>query len=95
MNPTPTKLRRRVIYTGHVQGVGFRYTTYNVAAGHVVVGFVRNMPDGTVELEAEGDLGAVEAFLMGVQRHLGRYIQNTTITDIALLEAESAFIIQH
>ena len=41
-----------VIYSGQVQGVGFRYTTSRIAAGHAVVGFVKNLTDGTVELVA-------------------------------------------
>ena len=43
---------RRVLYEGHVQGVGFRFATKNIARGFDVVGTVRNLPDGRVELEA-------------------------------------------
>jgi acylphosphatase len=43
-----------VLYQGNVQGVGFRYTAKTVAAGFEVVGRVRNLPDGRVELIAEG-----------------------------------------
>ncbi|MEM6655692.1 MAG: acylphosphatase [Planctomycetota bacterium] len=46
--------RRRVLFAGHVQGVGFRYTTHRIASGHAVTGFVRNLPDGRVELVLEG-----------------------------------------
>ena len=48
--------RRRliVLYTGNVQGVGFRYTAKTVAAGFEIVGQIRNLPDGRVELIAEG-----------------------------------------
>lgn len=55
--------RIRVIYHGRVQGVGFRYTTASIARRHPVAGYVRNQPDGTVELAVEGDLGAVRRFL--------------------------------
>jgi acylphosphatase len=56
--------RRRltVIYTGRVQGVGFRYTTKQLAAGFEVTGTVRNLPDGSVELIAEGLREELEAF---------------------------------
>jgi acylphosphatase len=51
-----------IIYSGHVQGVGFRYTTKTVAAGFEVTGTVRNLPDGRVELIAEGARAELEAF---------------------------------
>ena len=56
------RCRMQVIYSGHVQGVGFRYTAKTVAAGFEVVGTVRNRPDGRVELIAEGTRGELEAF---------------------------------
>ncbi|MEE3179555.1 MAG: acylphosphatase [Verrucomicrobiota bacterium] len=41
-------IAKRVIFSGRVQGVGFRYTTREIATGFDVVGAVRNLPDGTV-----------------------------------------------
>jgi len=58
------QLRRTVYFSGHVQGVGFRYTTRSVAAEFEVTGFVRNLPDGRVELVAEGRRDEVD----GLQR---------------------------
>lgn len=52
----------QVHYSGHVQGVGFRYTAKSVSAGFEVVGAVRNLPDGRVELVAEGARSELEAF---------------------------------
>jgi len=51
-----------IIYSGHVQGVGFRYTAKTVATGFEVTGAIRNLPDGRVELTAEGSPGELEAF---------------------------------
>lgn len=51
-----------IFYSGSVQGVGFRYTTKSLAAGFEVTGTVRNLPDGRVELIAEGERGELEAF---------------------------------
>ena len=45
---------REIHYSGRVQGVGFRYTTHSIASGLAVSGFVRNLPDGRVQLVAEG-----------------------------------------
>ena len=52
----------QIFYSGLVQGVGFRYTAKTVAAGFEVAGTVRNLPDGRVELMAEGDRVELEAF---------------------------------
>lgn len=53
----------QVFYEGRVQGVGFRWTTKNMAQGFDVSGFVRNLPDGRVELQVTGDSDEVMAFL--------------------------------
>ena len=74
---------KRVLYSGRVQGVGFRYTTRSLAAGHPVAGWVRNLPTGEVELVVEGEDSAVEAFLAAVARRMAGYINNTTIQDAA------------
>ena len=51
-----------VLYSGHVQGVGFRYTAKTVATGFEVTGAIRNLPDGRVELIVEGLRDELEAF---------------------------------
>lgn len=48
--------------SGLVQGVGYRYFTQRSAAKHQVKGYVRNLPDGTVEAWAQGPEGSVAAF---------------------------------
>ena len=55
-----------VLYSGRVQGVGFRATVRWLARGYDVVGTVRNLPDGRVELMAEATRPELEAFLTGV-----------------------------
>lgn len=61
--------RRRihVVYTGRVQGVGFRYQAKSAAAGFEVTGIVRNLPDGRVELIAEGDQTELEEFRQAIR----------------------------
>jgi acylphosphatase len=61
------RLRVHVWYSGHVQGVGFRYQAKRQAAGFDVAGTVRNLPDGRVELIAEGVRDELEAFLCAVR----------------------------
>ena len=70
------KASQRMIYTGRVQGVGFRYSVKQIAAGFEVTGWVRNVADGTVELLAAGVPAEVDAFLAAVaSSHLGGYIK--------------------
>ena len=52
--------RRRVVVQGHVQGVFFRETTKRRALSAGVAGWVRNLPDGSVEAVFEGERTAVE-----------------------------------
>jgi acylphosphatase len=59
--------RLQVIYSGRVQGVGFRYAVKMTARGFDVTGTVRNRPDGTVELVAEGDRTELEAFRLAIR----------------------------
>jgi len=72
---------KRVIYSGRVQGVGFRATAQHLARGFAVAGEVRNLPDGTVELIAEGEPDPVEAFLGAVRHTMGRTVDDCTVTD--------------
>jgi len=70
--------RRVVHFEGTVQGVGFRYTTVRIAGYHEVAGTVRNLPDGRVEVLAEGEPEALDAFLDEVRDRMGRYIRRAT-----------------
>ena len=58
---------RHVLYEGRVQGVGFRWSAKNLARGYDVTGWVKNLPDGRVELQACGDPDEVEAFLEAIE----------------------------
>ena len=58
-----------VRYSGNVQGVGFRATAVMIARDHPVVGYVKNLPDGRVELLAEGPPDAVAKFLKAIRDH--------------------------
>jgi acylphosphatase len=66
----------RVIFSGRVQGVGFRYTVRKLARRHPVTGFVRNLPDGTVELIVQGKIEAANALLADVALAFEGYIQH-------------------
>ena len=70
----------QVIYSGNVQGVGFRYTAKTVATGFEVAGIVRNLSDGRVELIAEGAKDELEAFRQAIRDSgLQHFIQKEAV----------------
>ena len=76
---SPGRERREVTYGGQVQGVGFRYTTRSIAANHNVTGYVMNLPDGRVQLVAEGTAAELDVLLEEIARKMDRYIANIAI----------------
>ena len=66
--------QRGIRYSGRVQGVGFRYTVRSLAKRTAVSGFVRNLPDGRVQLVVEGPPAEVHLLLTQVRLEMGRYI---------------------
>ena len=74
-------IRRRSLFSGHVQGVGFRETVDDLAAGFDVTGYVRNLPDRRVELVVEGEPNEVERFLQRIAERMGGFIKSRTDDD--------------
>ena len=68
-------VRREVYFSGQVQGVGFRYTVMRLAATLEVTGFVRNLPDGRVQLIVEGASEEIDQLLDGIRDARGGYIR--------------------
>jgi acylphosphatase len=64
-----------VYFSGHVQGVGFRYSVLQIAREFDVAGFVSNRVDGRVQLEAEGTKADLDAFVEAVQEKMHGYIR--------------------
>ena len=73
---------RQIIFTGRVQGVGFRFTAHRIANRHFLTGYVRNLPDGTVEMLAQGEVEDINACIADIQQGLPGYITETRITDL-------------
>lgn len=69
----------KVLYYGKVQGVGFRYQVYSIAREFDVSGQVRNLPEGSVELIAEGDEDEVRGFLDEIAQQMEVFIRNTEV----------------
>ena len=63
-------------FSGHVQGVGFRYQIASIAKGFDLTGYVKNLNDGRVELLAEGDKPEILSFLEAIESELDIYIKS-------------------
>jgi len=88
-------IRRHVIFHGHVQGVCFRMITHELAYGFDVVGFVRNLPDGTVELEAQGDAAEVERFVAAINSKFESNIRRMDATEATIKDGDNDFQITY
>jgi acylphosphatase len=87
--------RRTIQFAGQVQGVGFRYTTANIAQGYAVQGFVQNLPDGRVLLVAEGSRAELDQFLAALRERMGAHIRQE-LTDVSAVNGEfTDFRIRH
>ena len=85
----------RMIFSGRVQGVGFRYTAQAIARRHPVGGYVRNLPDGTVELVAQGAPAVLNALVAELQRHFQEHIRRCDRTPLASPESFDRFEIRY
>jgi acylphosphatase len=86
-----SRIRIQVRYTGHVQGVGFRFTCSWIASSHAVTGWVRNEHDGSVLLEAQGSPDAVEGFLNAVAQQMESKISAAARIALAVIPDETTF----
>jgi acylphosphatase len=77
MLPDNATYHETVHFAGHVQGVGFRYTTMQVAREYEVTGYVANLLDGRVQLEVEGAEQEVKTFITALEERMHGYIRKT------------------
>ncbi|MCX6967544.1 MAG: acylphosphatase [Verrucomicrobia bacterium] len=90
-------IAKHVFYEGRVQGIGFRYTVRQIAKGYEVIGWVRNLPDGRVELLAGGPPEEVDGFLDAIaESELAGFIKNQQVHSVtaAALMGLSGFSIK-
>jgi len=88
-------VRRTIRYSGRVQGVGFRYTARETAAGFRVTGYVQNLEDGRVLLVVEGAADEVERFCSALATAMQRNITATDVDDERAAAKFSDFTIRH
>lgn len=76
-----SRSRMMILYSGRVQGVGFRFNARAVATGFEVAGVVRNLADGRVELVAEGERAELTAFREAIRDSgMERFIHDEAVT---------------
>ena len=83
----------RTFFTGHVQGVGFRYQVVSIAKGFDLTGYVKNLSDGRVELLAEGDESEVLSFLEAIEGELDLHIKSVEKQTGSRIRRCSSFLI--
>ena len=71
--------RVHILYAGTVQGVGFRYSARRAAANLGLSGFVRNLPNGNVELVCEGPEPLVRDLIKDIDMLMGDYISDSIV----------------
>jgi acylphosphatase len=93
--PLGMGVSRRYLIGGRVQGVGFRFFTEAAAAREGLRGWVRNLPDGRVEIEVEGDAEAVERFERHVRRGPpGARVSHVQVDETVPARRETGFSIR-
>jgi len=90
-----TPQRSTVRYSGHVQGVGFRYTAHSIARKYRVTGYVRNLAEGGVELVAEGVRPETDAFLGEVRERFFNHIRDERRNNGPATGEFGGFEVQH
>ena len=89
-------LHRRIYqYSGRVQGVGFRYTVRNIALRYNVAGYVRNLPDGRVEMCLEGATPELDEMAAEVERKMEGFVKDVKVEEQAAAGELKGFAIKH
>ena len=90
-----SKQRQEVHFRGRVQGVGFRWTVQRIANHFEVVGYVRNLADGRVQLVAEGDPEELSRFLRAIEAEMGGFIADSSISTMGEIGEFKQFTIRY
>lgn len=85
----------RIYYSGRVQGVGFRYTVREIAKHNPIDGYVRNLPDGRVELLVQGTLNQIERVTQAIAERFRGNIDGVDRQELADREDLQGFQIRH
>ena len=86
-----TKIRKHIVFYGRVQGVGFRYYAVNKANQLGLTGWVKNLPDGTVEMEVQGEEPLIDQLIIFLQNRTYIWIEKLDARSIPLLDDSSFY----
>ncbi len=73
---------RHIVFSGRVQGVGFRFTAHRMAGRHQLTGYVRNLADGTVEMLAQGASEDIDDCIRDIQQSLIGHIREVKTEEV-------------
>ena len=90
---SPKQSRWHLVLTGSVQHVGLRYTALYLCRGLGLTGWVKNLPDGRVELEVQGAVSDLRRFYVALKSQPHIHIAHADITEIPLRDGEQHFFI--
>jgi len=73
---------KHIVFSGTVQGVGFRFTAHRMAGRHQLTGYVRNLSDGTVEMLAQGKPDDIDDCVRDIKEAMEGHIRDTEIEKV-------------
>lgn len=82
METAMSRTARHIVFTGRVQGVGFRFTAFSMANRHRLTGQVRNLADGAVEMIAQGTADDIDNCIRDIKEAFDDYIRDTEIEEV-------------
>jgi acylphosphatase len=82
---------KHIKFIGRVQGVGFRFTAHRMANRHQLSGFVRNLPDGSVEMLAQGTADDIDDCIEDIKEYYSGHIRDMNVEDVPLNPQYSDF----
>ncbi len=82
---------KHIIFNGRVQGVGFRFTAHNIASRYRLVGWVRNLSDGTVEMVAQGNADDVSDCIRDISEFFSGYVRDSKIEEVPVDPQHTSF----
>ena len=87
--------RWHIYFSGRVQGVGFRYNSRQVASRYDVAGWVKNLPDGSVEMIVEGSTDQLEKYIAAVAESTHGHVADMQVTKSKATEEFTGMEIRH
>ena len=78
------KVAKHIVFSGSVQGIGFRFTAQNIANRNMLTGYVRNLSDGTVEMFAQGDIEDIEDAISDLKETFASNIRDVAVKNAAV-----------